>query len=61
MYPENLEGTRAIVNSMNMRFVSDTARTRNLFHPKWTSIPLGHSDGQIYATADNSKFTYGFV
>ena len=46
MYPENPEGTQVIVGSMNMRYISDTARnqTHNLFHPKWEPIPLGHSD-----------------
>ena len=32
MYSENPEGTQVIVGSMNMEYVSDTAR-----------IPLGHS------------------
>ena len=47
MYPENSEGTQVIVGSMNMGYISDTARsrTRNLFRPKWEPIPLGHSDG----------------
>ena len=45
MYPENPEGTQVIVGSMNMGYISDTARNRthNLFHPKRESIPLGHS------------------
>ena len=49
MYPENLKGTRVIVGSMNMGYVSGTARTRirNLFRPKCAPIPLDHSDGQI--------------
>ena len=36
MYPENPEGTQVIVNSMNMGYISDTARnlTHNLFRPK---------------------------
>ena len=48
MYPENPEGTQVIVGSMNMGYISDTARNRthNLFRPKRESIPLGHSDGQ---------------
>ena len=47
MYPENPEGTQVIVGSMNMGYISDTARNRthNLFRPKQESIPLGHSDG----------------
>ena len=47
MYPENPEGTQVIVGSMNMAYISDTARNRthNLFRPKRESIPLGHSDG----------------
>ena len=49
MYPENPEGTQVIVGSMNMGYISDTARNRthNLFRPKRESIPLGHSDGQV--------------
>ena len=48
MYPENPEGTQVIVGSMNMGYISDTARNRthNLFRPKRESILLGHSDGQ---------------
>ena len=47
MYPENPEGTQVIVGSMNMGYISDTARNRthNLFRPKRKPIPLGHSDG----------------
>ena len=47
MYPKNPEGTQVIVGSMNMGYISDTARdrTHNLFRPKRESIPLGHSDG----------------
>ena len=43
------QGTRVILGSMNMGYVSDTARTRtrNRFHPKCAPIPLGHSDGQV--------------
>ena len=50
MYPENPEGTQVIVGSMNMGYISDTARnqTHNLFRPKWEPIPLDHSDGQSY-------------
>ena len=46
--PENPEGTQVIVGSMNMGYISDTARNRtpNLFRPKRESIPLGHSDGE---------------
>ena len=48
MYQENPEGTQVIVGSMNMGYISDTARNRthNLLHPKREPIPLGHSDGQ---------------
>ena len=47
MYPENPEGTQVIVGSINMGYISDTARNRthNLFHPKREPITLGHSDG----------------
>ena len=47
MYPENPEGTQVIVGSMNMGYISDTARNRthNLFRSKREPIPLGHSDG----------------
>ena len=47
MYPENPEGTQVIVGSMNMGYISDTARNRthNLFRPKQEPILLGHSDG----------------
>ena len=47
MYPENPEGTKVIVASMNMGYISDTARNRthDLFRPKREPIPLGHSDG----------------
>ena len=43
MYPENPEGTQVIVGSMNMGYISDTARNRthNLFRPKREPIPLG--------------------
>ena len=49
MYPENPEGTQEIVGSMNMSYISDTARnrTQNLFCPKCKPIPLGHSDGRM--------------
>ena len=35
MYPENPEGTQVIVGSMNLGYISDTARNRthNLFLP----------------------------
>ena len=54
MYPENPEGTQVIVGSMNMGYISNTARNRthNLFRPKRESIPLGHSDGQATVTID---------
>ena len=49
MYPENPDRTQVIVGSMNMEYISDTARNRthNLFRPKWDPIPLGHSDGRL--------------
>ena len=49
MYPENPEGVQVIVGSMNMGYISDTARNRthNLFRPKREPIPLGHSDGRL--------------
>ena len=42
----NPEGTQVIVGSMNMGYISDTARNRthNLFRPKQEPIPLVHSD-----------------
>ena len=48
MYPENPEGTEVIVGSMNMGYISDTARNRthNLFRLKRELLPLGHSDGR---------------
>ena len=54
MYPENPEGTQVIVGSMNMGYISDTARNRthNLFRLKREPIPLYHSDG-----FDNSSST----
>ena len=47
MYPENPEETQVIVGSMNMGYISDTARnwTHNLFRPRREPIPLGHSAG----------------
>ena len=43
----NSKGTRVIVGSMNMGYVSDTARTQtyNLFGLKRVQIPLGQSNG----------------
>ena len=54
MYPENPEGIQVIVGSMNMGYISDTARNRthNLFRPKREPIPLGHSDGFPRSTFD---------
>ena len=51
MYPENPEGSQVIVGSMNMGYISDTARNRthNLFRPKRGPLPLGHSDGLVSA------------
>ena len=53
MFPENHEGTRVMVGSMNMVYVSDTAsnRTHNLFRPKCVPIPLGHIDGRMYGVS----------
>ena len=54
MYPENPEPTQVIVGSIDMGYISDTARNRthNLFRPKREPIRLGHSDGlcDIYQT-----------
>ena len=49
MYPERSEETRVILGSINMGYVSDTARnqTRNLFHRKRAPVLLGHNDGQM--------------
>ena len=46
MYPEISERTQVIVGSMNMGYISDTARNRthNLLCPMREPIPLGHSD-----------------
>ena len=46
MYPENPERTQVIVGSMNMGYISNTARnqTYNLFRPKREPIPLCHTD-----------------
>ena len=56
MYPENPEGTQVIVGSMNMGYISDTARyrTHNLFRPKRAPIPLGHSDIQWRIQGDRA-------
>ena len=42
-------GTQVIVGSMNMGYISDTARNRThkLFRPKREPIPLGHSDRRL--------------
>ena len=62
MCPKNPEGTQAIVRSMiyehEIWYISDTARdrTHNLFCHKCATIPLGHSDGQMFvilATSDH--------
>ena len=57
MYPENPEGTRVIVGSRNMGYISDTARNRthNLFRPKREPIPLDHSDGRKYYVIMNKR------
>ena len=46
MYPEKPEGTQVIIGSINMGYISVTAknRTQNMFRPKCGPIPLGHSD-----------------
>ena len=45
------EGTQVIVGSMNMGYISDTARNRthNLFRPKREPIPLDHSNDSEYS------------
>ena len=60
MYPENPEGTQVIVRSMNMGYISDTARNRthNRFRPKRESIPLGHSDGQVASSSPGVSFGF---
>ena len=62
MYPENLGGTQVIIGSMNMRYISDTARNRthNLFRPKWEPIPLGHSNGHCHHYDDLICINYWF-
>ena len=52
----NPEGTQVIAGSMNMGYISDTARNRthNLFRPKREPIPLGHSDGLFQMFALNT-------
>ena len=60
LYLENPKGTQAIVGSMNMGYISYTARnqTHNLFRPKREPIPLGHNaDNLIYriVSKDNSR------
>ena len=52
MYHENPEGTQVILGSMNMRYISDTARNRthNLFRPKRKPIPLGHTAATVTDT-----------
>ena len=62
MYPENPERTQVIVGSMNMEYISDTARNRihNLFRPKREPIPLGHSIHlllSIYSQNYNTKYS----
>ena len=63
MYPENPEGTQVIVGSMNMGYISDTARNRthNLFRPKREPIPLGHSDSYLCSLKnEGTKENLGF-
>ena len=62
MYPENSEGTRVIVGSMNMEYVSDTARTRtcNLFSLKCVQIPLAHSDEVRAMSAKQTIYTLSY-
>ena len=57
MYPENPGGTQVIVGSMNMGYISDTARNRthNLFRPRREPIPLGNSDGLMYLFIKTKK------
>ena len=60
MYSENPERTQVIVGSMNMGYISDTARNRthNLFRPKREPIPLGHSErtADVFGIADEHGF-----
>ena len=60
MYPECPEGTQVIVGSMNMGYISDTAknRTHNLFRPKREPVPLGHSDGHTYYLLLTPQFIF---
>ena len=62
MYPDP-EATQVIVSSMNMGYISDTARsqTHNLFRPKREPIPLGHSDWNIFKMCKSSLHLWGFV
>ena len=55
--PRNPEGTQVIVGSMNMGYISDTARNRTHkpVRPKWEPIPLGHSDGHIISTVPHFR------
>ena len=63
MYPENPGGTQVIVGSMNMGYISDTAknRTHNLFRPKREPIPIGHSDGHRLLVNENNFNARGAV
>ena len=72
--PRNPEGTQVIVGSMNMGYISDTARNRthNLFRSKREPIPLGHNDGlfwvqftilvqTLFLTKFNTDISYSIV
>ena len=63
MYPENPEGTQVIVGSMNMGYISDTARNRthNLFRPKREPLPLDHSDHCLLPFVSYVSFMILFV
>ena len=68
MYPENPEGTQVIVGSVNMGYISNTARNRahNLFCPKREPIPLGHGNGGYHTSSHRrvlrqwSSFVYNY-
>ena len=63
IYPENPEETQVIVGSMNIGYISDTARNRthNLFRHKREPIPLGHSDGFLYFDVSPLCLTKGLL
>ena len=56
------EGTQVIVGSMNMGYISDTARNRthNLFRPKREPVPLGHNDGLMMRSLARPTLLYWY-